>query len=486
MVVLCRTALFDYNIVTMTRAFVFLALASFAALWAVQTASQISAPMLGPFWVGLPLIAIGITLIGCGLGNLEQLYRIFPHPISVGSVLSAYGVSIFTQSSSAFWLVCPAISVTAIAHVIGRPHPQIADRFLPPDTTAFPGIFRRFRFQWNVILPWFGLYELCASLGVPRGSKDMSFAFEHSWPIIPWTEVLYFSTYIFVIGAPFFVPDSRTLRRLTIQAWIAMVLIFPIYLTFPTETARHPLPMDSLLSPVLAWERSMDPPSLAFPSFHTTWAFLIAAALPPKYRPLWRIWAISIGVSCVTTGMHSLLDVLAGFTLAQALLRYDKIWPKLTQILSRPPSKFAPQTAAFFTGTILVGQIHLIPAILAAETLLRLGSNRYLYRLGCCILSCLVILRLEQLNAPIPLTVGSALILRAASGFIAGERGHFAIALGAVGAVLTWSPSSAIESIPMTANLVLIAAAAVAAATSTYFESPKPSRLAVSPHQNES
>ena len=282
----------------------------------------------------------------------------------------------------------------------------------------------------------------------------MGFAFERRLPIIPWTEIVYFSTYFCVIAAPFLVPTSRALRRLTVQAWIAMILIFPIYLTIPTETPRRLLPMDSWMSPLLAWERSMDPASLAFPSFHTTWAFLIAAALPGRFRWLWRVWAACIGVSCVTTGMHSIADVIAGWLLAEALLRYERVWAEIVAFWERIPKFPGPVWAALgvLAGVLAAGATcarggwlaSMAIGVCIADGVARLGTRDQrvrLYLTGCNVLGGLLLLRLWKLDAPVALIAGAALILRAATDFawIPARRGYcIAVALG--GVLLTCIP----------------------------------------------
>ena len=455
--------------------------AALGTVWALRTQPQIHAPMVGPAEVGYPLELIGIALITLGLLRIPAAYRVFPHPIATGTVLSSFALSIATGSSSGFWLVSPAIGIAAIVFSLGRPRSIEADRFLPPDIDGFPGVFRRFRFLWNVLLPWFGLYELCASLGVAPGSVDLSFSVERGWPIVTWSEFIYFSTYIGVIAAPFLVPTSRALRRLTIQAWVAMILVFPIYLTFPTLTPRRPLLLDSWLSPLLAWERSMDPPSLAFPSFHTTWAFLIAAAMPPGHRVWWRSWAVAVGLSCVTTGMHSVLDVLAGWLLAESLLRYEIIWPRIVHFcdyLLRIPSRAGWTALGVFAGVLTAGSAAapgtdslLAAGILGAcigDAIVRLGvgnpsTRRYMF--GCNLFTGLILLRLGMLNAPITLVAGAAVMLRAAADFlIFPGRQTYAVMLGFAGAALTCAGSSAPLHNSLT-PLVFAAAAALAIAS---------------------
>lgn len=58
---------------------------------------------------------------------------------------------------------------------------------------------------------------------------------------------------------------------------------------------------------------------LAFPSGHATTAFatavLLAALLPPKWRPLPLAWAMAVAVARMYLGEHNVLDVVAGAAL---------------------------------------------------------------------------------------------------------------------------------------------------------------------------
>lgn len=61
---------------------------------------------------------------------------------------------------------------------------------------------------------------------------------------------------------------------------------------------------------------------LSFPSGHTTTAFalgvLVAAFLPPKWRPVPIVWAFIVAIARMYYGEHNLLDVVAGAALGTA------------------------------------------------------------------------------------------------------------------------------------------------------------------------
>jgi uncharacterized protein YhhL (DUF1145 family) len=95
----------------------------------------------------------------------------------------------------------------------------------------------------------------------------------------------------------------------------------------------HGLPGD-----LLNWERSIDTPAAAFPSFHVFWAFVAATVYTGRMRSLkiiWWSWAFLISISCVTTGMHAILDVLAGFLVFLAVVNRGVVWEKMRKITER-------------------------------------------------------------------------------------------------------------------------------------------------------
>src|ERR1035437_5097551 len=77
------------------------------------------------------------------------------------------------------------------------------------------------------------------------------------------------------------------------------------------------------------WERTPYSGIAAFPSFHIAWALIAASALAEGGRWkkfAWWTWAVLVAVSCVTTGMHSIADVLAGIVAYVLVIRAREIW----------------------------------------------------------------------------------------------------------------------------------------------------------------
>jgi len=199
-------------------------------------------------------------------------------------------------------------------------------------------ILWRTRFWWFVVLPWVALYHVAASFGVPRDAFHPGLAFE-PLPVWPWTSILYFSEYPAVTAVPFLLIAPERFRKLMIHCWISIAIAFLFYFTLPSIAPRPTVPQDAFLGPFLAWERGNYPASVAFPSFHVIWAVLIAqaAATASRWSKIaWWGWAIAVCLSCVTTGMHWVSDVVAGALVCWIAIRHEFVWMWLKENVRQP------------------------------------------------------------------------------------------------------------------------------------------------------
>jgi membrane-associated phospholipid phosphatase len=105
-----------------------------------------------------------------------------------------------------------------------------------------------------------------------------------------------------------------------------------IFVTVPAYAPPRPFEPSGFLGRMMLWDRAMDRNNgaAAFPSFHVVWAFLGAAVFAkrwPRIAPACWTWAAAVSASCVLTGMHSLLDIVAGFMVF--LLTYYVAAPRI-------------------------------------------------------------------------------------------------------------------------------------------------------------
>ncbi|PYT26069.1 MAG: hypothetical protein DMG57_22880 [Acidobacteria bacterium] len=153
--------------------------------------------------------------------------------------------------------------------------------------------------------------------------------------ICPFTRtvLIYETSYITVALAPWCARTQRDLRQLMISAWVAMAVIFPIYWIIPSSVPRRPLADNTWVARLLNLERAIDPPTVAFPSFHVLWAIFVGRL----YRPRWLgiTYAGAIAISCITTGMHFIPDVIAVFVIAPPLVHPQRAWKRLLRVTER-------------------------------------------------------------------------------------------------------------------------------------------------------
>src|SRR4029077_1316626 len=255
-------------------------------------------------------------------------FHYLPHPIYTGFVGFCVGTSIIAKSASGLWLVTPSVALGCIALVLGYERIDLERRvgrtlrFLPADEEASPSTSERIRFLILVVVPWLALYEFTIKLSL--SGLSFGFPFEEGLPIYPWTSLFYESTCLVVALAPWFARTRSDLRQLTISAWVAMAVVFPLYWFAPSRAPRRLLLGDDWFTRILSFERTTYPPVAAFPSFHVLWALLVARLFRRRWISLTYVAAVA--VSCVTTGMHYIADVLGAFAVAPAILNSRRVW----------------------------------------------------------------------------------------------------------------------------------------------------------------
>ena len=334
--------------------------------WAQATEHLVAAPP--PHWPVLGALAIvaGITLALAGMAALwihgggwpmnayppPRLvacgpYRLAPHPIYAGFCLVCAGAAVVAGSSSGLWLVTPFVVLGCTALVLGYERIALRARFgpqanvcrlLPEDAEAAPDWGDRARCYLVVLLPWLVLYEAVVAIGPAPDAFAGHFAFERHLPVWGWTQLVYSSAYVVTAAVPLLARSRRRLRRFAIQGWLSMGLVIPAYLLLPLVSPPRPLAPEDPFARWLAWERSLDSAAASFPSYHVIWALLVAGALAEGSRlrrAAWWAWAVAAGASCVTTGMHAVVDVLGGVVVGVLVWRHERIWEMLRSACER-------------------------------------------------------------------------------------------------------------------------------------------------------
>jgi protein-S-isoprenylcysteine O-methyltransferase Ste14 len=327
--------------------------------WAGMTERVVPLPAIESLPAGSIMMLCGAALIVSGMIALivygeglpmnaypparyvtRGAYRLTSHPIYVGFSILTIGAAIAAGSASGLWLVSPIVILGCVALVQGFERHDLRRRFgdavekpllhLPEAGTEPPSVTERLSVYLLVLLPWLALYETVRLFGVPKDAVAAFLPFEKRLPVYEWTELIYASTYAFVLLAPLAARTGRDLREFSISGLAATALIILLFLTIPLIAPPRPFEPHGLFGKLLARERSLDTPAAAFPSFHVVWALLAAKVYAARtarpWKFVWWVWAVLVSVSCITTGMHALVDVLGGFAAFFFVTRIRTAW----------------------------------------------------------------------------------------------------------------------------------------------------------------
>jgi protein-S-isoprenylcysteine O-methyltransferase Ste14 len=329
------------------------------ALWARAVDQSLTLPVpplpaAGPFiaGTGLAVMLAGMWALlryGHGLPMnafpptryvRRGVYGMVSHPIYAGFALLVLGIAWSARSPAGIWLVTPVISLAMVALVLGYERLDLGRRFgvgqihrpvlsLPPDEPASPSIVERIAVLLLVGIPWVVSFEAVCLLGPAPDAVPVGLPFERTWPVLQSSEALYALAYPFVLATPFVVRSRHELRDSALLALVATAAVIPLYLILPFVAPPRPFEATSALGRALLAERAMCNTVATFPSFHVIWALLAARA----WRSRSRAWgtvgsalAVLICISCLTTGMHVLVDIAAGVAAFGAVLRWRQAW----------------------------------------------------------------------------------------------------------------------------------------------------------------
>ena len=266
-----------------------------------------------------------------------------PHPVYAGFVLCCAGAAIVANSTSGLWIATPVAALGCLSLLLGYEGPDLRRRFgsqLPapwmglPAGQGFLPLSRRVGTALAVLLPWAVFYLAVKAIGIPADALETRSGWEWAIPVLPVTMPVYASIYLVAPLTFLLCADRAEMRRLAVSGWMATALNTLLYATVPATAAFRPVTGNDWMSQWLAWEQRMALPAAgSLPAFHVTWAVICAAFLARGSLRRWAascwLWCLGLAVSCLTTGMHSLADVLAGGLTGAVCLRPERLWRRM-------------------------------------------------------------------------------------------------------------------------------------------------------------
>lgn len=288
------------------------------------------------FGKGLPMIAFPPRFY-----VTKGIYSLFKNPIYIGCGLLSFGLSLFFQSKSGFWFISPYFCLMMLAYTIGFENEKTNQFFKESKNNTLlnfyndyekPSFIQQIKIFILVFVPWIVFYEIFIFIGIQENSIITNIEFDKYIPLIDITIIPYLLTYPLALLIPFILKNKHILFEFLIDIWFAILLTTMIYFLFPFIVIQKVITNNNIFTNFILWDRSFDSTSAALPSYHVIWGLLIYKFYSisfPKYKMIWLIIGILIIISCITTGNHTIFDVLAGIVVF--LLSHNRIllWNKI-------------------------------------------------------------------------------------------------------------------------------------------------------------
>lgn len=336
------------------------------AAWSHRLDRVITLPVVGSEPLGALLVGGGLLLMAVAMRDLwvrghglpmspfpparlvaSGSYRIVRDPIYAGAVAVVAGFAIWARSPAGLWIVTPVFALATAAWVHGFERSRTVARFgalptpwlrLPPDTDDRVTWQDRISVLLLVFVPWLVLYLAVERLGAPRWAPLAYLPGERDWPVLPWTEAIYAATYPLVVLTPLVAPTRAALRRFAIGGLLASAAAVATYLLLPVLAPAKPVTGAGFWQELMRWERRGDSPVTALPAFHLVWAMLagrVYARRWPRARLIVWMAVVAVGLSCITTGMHAMMDLVAAAALVALVEHRAVLWADVRHATER-------------------------------------------------------------------------------------------------------------------------------------------------------
>lgn len=347
-------------------------------LWMLRLDTLVPMPHLASIPVGAAGAAIGAAIVLAAIAALRRhgggwpmspypperlvsagVYALVADPVYLGSVVICAGVAVALGSGAGLFVVTPVLALASAAFVLGYERDATRRRYgrtvtprlaIPAGGArerARPSGWDRLSIYALVLAPWLLLYEAVEFLGVPSDARSTYLPFEAAWPLVPWTEAIYALAYPLVLLAPLVASRRLHLRRFALRGLAATAIVIPFYLLVPLIAPAKPVPGDTAWAGLLRLERMGDAAVTALPAFHVLWVCLAAEVFVARWPRLrWPAigLAIAVGASCVASGMHAVLDVVAAFAAYGAIRSGAVCWAALCRVTEAVANSWRERT----------------------------------------------------------------------------------------------------------------------------------------------
>jgi membrane-associated phospholipid phosphatase len=150
-----------------------------------------------------------------------------------------------------------------------------------------------------------------------KNARSFTFSFDEKIPYSPnWVWIYSFLYYPAILYLNLIVDSPRHFNYVALNFIFLLFLQMAFFLIFPVETPQHWRGKvgsgQSLSDRFLAFVQRFDAPSNCFPSMHTSVAMLTALHAYATIGPVAWLFPILIGVSCLFTKQHYMIDLPAG------------------------------------------------------------------------------------------------------------------------------------------------------------------------------
>jgi len=150
----------------------------------------------------------------------------------------------------------------------------------------------------------------------PFAARELASAVDERIPYVPsWVWIYSFLYYPAILYVNLVLDSPEQFTQVASSYMLLIALQAPIFLLFPVSTPQHwrLRPERRTLSErFLAFVQRFDAPTNSFPSMHTSVAMLTALHLYERHGTASFVFPALIGLSCLFTKQHYLIDIPAG------------------------------------------------------------------------------------------------------------------------------------------------------------------------------